>query len=81
MAKLTAAQRRALPARDFVYPTKRKYPIQDRSHAANAKSRASAQGGAVKKKVDTAVARRFPDMGHSGFRSAQLAIDARKKAR
>lgn len=41
MAKLDAADRNALPAKDFGEPAKRKYPMPDRSHAANAKARAT----------------------------------------
>ena len=41
MAKLTAAKRKAIPASEFGLPKKRKYPMEDASHAANAKSRAS----------------------------------------
>lgn len=40
MAKLNAAERKALPAKDFAGPD-RSYPVNDRSHAANAKARAS----------------------------------------
>lgn len=40
MAKLTAARRKALPSSDFAGPD-RSYPVNDRSHAANAKARAS----------------------------------------
>lgn len=40
MAKLTAAQRNALPASKFAGPD-RSYPIPDASHAANAKARAA----------------------------------------
>ena len=40
MAKLNAAERKRLPASDFAGPD-RSYPVQDRSHAANAKARAS----------------------------------------
>lgn len=42
MAKLTAAQRRKLPKKDFAGPG-RSYPINDRAHAANAKARATQQ--------------------------------------
>lgn len=41
MAKLDAADRKALPAKDFGEPGARKYPMPDRSHAANAKARAA----------------------------------------
>jgi hypothetical protein len=52
MAKLTTAERNALPAKDFAGPH-RSYPINDTSHAKNAKSRVSQFGSAsLKKKVD-----------------------------
>lgn len=62
MAKLTDKARSALPSSDFALPGKRAYPIENRSHAANAKARA-ANKPEVKGKVDAAVARRYPDMG------------------
>lgn len=43
MAKLTAAARKSLTKKDFAEPRDRKFPIPDRSHAANAKARASQQ--------------------------------------
>lgn len=43
MAKLHAADRARLPKSSFGEPGKRKYPMPDWKHAANAKSRASAQ--------------------------------------
>lgn len=39
MAKLTAKKRKKLPAKDFAGPN-RSYPVNDRSHAGNAKARA-----------------------------------------
>jgi hypothetical protein len=42
MATLSAAQRRRLPASQFAGPD-RSYPVNDRSHAANAKARARQQ--------------------------------------
>jgi len=41
MAKLKAARRNALPKSEFGMPGSRKYPMPDRSHAANAKARAT----------------------------------------
>lgn len=58
MAKLTAKTRQALPKSSFGMPGARKYPMPDRSHAANAKSRAAQQVKAGKlsksaeKKID-----------------------------
>ena len=40
---LTAEQRNAIPGSEFGLPGERKYPMPDRSHAANAKARASQQ--------------------------------------
>ncbi len=41
MAKLDAAARKKIPAKEFGEPGSRKYPMPDRSHAANAKARAA----------------------------------------
>jgi hypothetical protein len=41
MAKLTTKARNALPASKFGLPGKRAYPMPDKSHAANAKARAT----------------------------------------
>jgi hypothetical protein len=41
MAKLTTAKRNNLPKSSFGEPGKRAYPMPDKSHAANAKARAS----------------------------------------
>lgn len=45
MAKLSADARKSLLSRTFGLPKQRKYPMPDRSHAANAKARASQQRG------------------------------------
>jgi len=39
--KLTAAARFQIPSSEFGQPGERKYPMPDRSHAANAKARAT----------------------------------------
>lgn len=41
MAKLTSARRKRLPKSSFGLPGRRAYPMPDKSHAANAKARAS----------------------------------------
>ena len=41
MAELTAAARKAVPKSEFGLPGRRAYPMPDRSHAANAKARAT----------------------------------------
>jgi hypothetical protein len=43
MALLKAKTRNALPKTSFGLPKQRKYPMPDRSHAANAKARATQQ--------------------------------------
>ncbi len=43
MAELTESQRDKEPRSDFGLPEERKYPMPDKSHAANAKARASQQ--------------------------------------
>jgi hypothetical protein len=58
VAKLTSAKKNAEPKKEFGLPEERKYPMPDKSHARNAKARASQmehQGklGAIdKKKID-----------------------------
>lgn len=41
MAKLTTKERKKIPKGEFGMPGERKYPMPDKSHAANAKARAS----------------------------------------
>jgi hypothetical protein len=41
MAKLTTAERKAMPKSEYGLPSKKAYPMPDRSHAANAKARAT----------------------------------------
>lgn len=60
--KLTAARRKAIPAKDFAGPH-RSYPIEDASHARNALARAS--GKAVESRVRAAVHRKYPGIGES----------------
>jgi hypothetical protein len=61
MGKLTAWRRNRLPDSAFAIPEERKFPIEDRSHAANAKARAS--GTKYEARVNAAVKRKYPDMG------------------
>ena len=69
MAKLTSAQRNALPRSDFAQPSKRKYPINDRSHARNALARVSQHGSpALKRQVRNAVARKYPSISQTRSR-------------
>lgn len=41
--KLNAAARKKIPSSKFGLPSSRKYPMPDKSHAANAKARATQQ--------------------------------------
>jgi hypothetical protein len=43
MSKLTAKSRNPLSKSEFALPNQRKYPIENASHAANAKARAQQQ--------------------------------------
>ena len=67
MAKLKASTRNKLPDSTFGMPGSRKYPMPDKSHAANAKSRASqmvnagklspATAAKIRKKADAMLSR------------------------
>lgn len=58
MAELTTKKRDAEPKSDFGLPDERKYPMPDKSHARNAKARATQQvkkgnlTGTEKAKID-----------------------------
>ena len=78
MAKLTSAKRNSLPGKSFVFPGARKFPIPDASHAQNALSRASAQGGDVKAKVDAAVHDKFPRIGKKKKKKSRFKSMAKK---
>ncbi len=41
MAKLLTSARNKMPSSEFGMPSERKYPMENRAHAANAKARAS----------------------------------------
>lgn len=62
MAKLTAKTRDAIPTSEFAGPG-RTYPIEDESHAANAKARVANKSPALKARVDAKVDREYPSMG------------------
>jgi len=59
MATLTAKARKAVPKKEFGLPGERKYPMPDKSHAANAKARATQMvkagklSASAKKKIDS----------------------------
>lgn len=76
MAKLTAGQRKAMPAKEFGQPGKKAYPMPDASHAANAKARASqaVNAGRMSKgteakidaKADRVMGKKGGDVRHPG---------------
>ena len=41
MTKLTAAKHKKIPKKEFGLPGEKKYPMEDKAHARNAKARAS----------------------------------------
>jgi len=64
MGVLTALMRKHLDESQFAIPEKKAYPVNDRSHAANALARVSQHGSSEEKaRVRVAVHRRYPDMG------------------
>ena len=67
---LSTAARKALPAQSFALPGRR-YPIPDRSHAANALARVAQHGSpAEQARVKAAVRKKYPSMGRSGAGSS-----------
>jgi len=50
MGKLTSRRRKRLKKKSFALPGSKKYPIHDRSHAANALSRVAQHGSSSQKK-------------------------------
>lgn len=65
MAKLTAKKRNAISTKNFAGPD-RSYPIEDRSHAANALARVSQFGtDELKARVRAKVHKKYPNLGKS----------------
>ena len=60
MAKLSKSERDKLPASKFAEPDKRAYPIEDASHAKNAKARASqaVKAGRMSKAEESKIAKK-----------------------
>ena len=64
--KLTAKKRNALKTSTFALPKERKYPINDKSHAINAKARAKQQldkGNLTKSEYETIVRKANKKLG------------------
>lgn len=81
MAKLTTKARKALPNKDFAGPD-RSYPVNDKAHAANAKSRATQMeekgklSPSAKQKIDAAANK---VLGKPKMRDGDKAISKSKK--
>ena len=64
MGKLSAADRKRLKDSDFAEPDKRKYPIEDETHARDALARVSQNGSeAEQRQVREKVEKRYPEIG------------------
>jgi hypothetical protein len=64
--RISYKERKELPTSEFAEPKNRKYPIPDASHARNALARVSQFGSSEeKKKIRTAVHRKYPDISQS----------------
>lgn len=78
MAELTAAERKKIPGKKFGLPGQRKYPMPDKSHAANAKARAKQQldkGNIDQAEYKKIVAMADKMLGSSGEDSAEDRTD------
>ena len=89
---LNAAERRALPDSDFIFPGKGEgpkgkqrgaYPIPDKKHARNALAMAAAHASPEKEaKVKAAVKKKFPDIEQSEDWKPEIeVIDTKKEAK
>ena len=82
MAKLTTAARKKLPAKDFAGPD-RSYPVEDKSHARNAKARAAQavsagrMSKAEEKKIDARADRKLDKRGEANRDRAADGVVAR----
>lgn len=69
MAVLTAEERDELPKKDFGLPDEEKYPMPDKAHARNAKSRAKQQyndGNLTKAEMDKIFSKANKILGREG---------------
>lgn len=80
MAKLDAAKRRKLPAKDFAL-VGRRFPIMDKGHAKAALARISEYGSpSEKKEVEAKVRKKYPGMTIKGASSPSQKRAKAKKA-
>jgi hypothetical protein len=86
MAKLSTAKRKSLPKSDFGLPGKRAYPMPDKSHAANAKARATQQvkagnlSSGAKAKIVAKANRVLHEGGHPAMDAAVKQMKRRRKS-
>ena len=84
MTKLTSKSRNKIPNSEFGLPSERKYPISDKSHAANAKARATQMvkkgklSMASKAKIDKKADRM---LSGSDYKDQQMRMQAMKHAK
>lgn len=65
----TQSGREQMSGSSFALPEKKKYRIDDRAHAANAKARVEQHGTPEeKRRVEKAVARKYPGLGQQSSR-------------
>lgn len=80
--KLTYAQRKMLPRKDFAIPEKRMYPINDENHARSALSRVAAFGTPEEQRqVRMAVLKRYPQLENDGKIGGVRIVNRPKGAR
>ncbi len=80
MAKITAGERNSLPSKKFALPAERKYPIDTRGRAANAKARASemANKGAISPSAEASIDRAADNVLHHGnFKAGTMHPDSK----
>jgi hypothetical protein len=74
MSQMKAETRNSLPSSEFGMPGERKYPMPDKSHAANAKARASQQesnGNITASTKASIYAKANRVLGHKNVRNAE----------
>lgn len=77
MARLTAAQRKAIPSKDFAGPG-RSYPIEDASHARAALRMDHNASPGTRAKIEAAVHKRYPNIGKTSHHHHGSGAMARK---
>lgn len=79
MAKLSYKERKHLPAGAFALPGKRKFPIEDASHARNALARAHFASPSEQTTIKAKVRRKFPNIKVEGEASKSRADHASRR--